>query len=86
MTIELETEVYGLIMRSMKLFCISCVNEIKKGVICKEVSSFLTRIANKIIASALVRLTHDLNRNFVRADDTRNGSEETATAFTVSQI
>ena len=35
--------------------------------------------------SALVQLTHNLNRNFVRADDARNGSEETATAFTVSK-
>ncbi len=39
-------------------------------------SSFLTLVA---------RLTHNLNRNFVRADDARNGSEETVTAFTVSQ-
>ncbi len=29
--------------------------------------------------------THNLNRNFVRADDARNGSEETAKAFTVSK-
>ncbi len=33
----------------------------------------------------LNNLTHNLNRNFVRADDARNGSEETAT-FTVSKL
>ncbi len=46
--------------------------------------SFLTLVANKIIASALIgaRLTH---RKFVRTDVTTQDSEETATAFTASQ-
>ncbi len=31
------------------------------------------------------RLSHRLNRTFVRTDDTTQDSEETATAFTVSR-
>ncbi len=47
---------------------------------------FVTLVANKLIASAFsARLTHNLNRKFVQADDARKGSEETATAFTVSK-
>ncbi len=43
-------------------------------------------------STALLQLTNSIalqcktnSRNFVRADDARNGSEETATAFTVSK-
>ncbi len=44
--------------------------------------SFLTLVANKRFGA---RLSHRLNRKFVRTDDTTQDSEETATAFTVSQ-
>ncbi len=44
--------------------------------------SFLTLLASDLIGA---RLSHWLNRKFVRTDDTIQDSEETATAFTVSQ-
>ena len=47
-------------------------------------SSFLTLVANKQLGFS-ARLTHKFNRKFVRTDVAMNDSEETATAFTVSQ-
>ena len=44
-------------------------------------SSFPTLVVNKQLALFSARLTHNFNRNFVRAD-ARNGSEAEETAFT----
>ncbi len=43
---------------------------------------FFTLVASKRFGA---RLSHWLNRKFVRTDDTTQDSEETATAFTVNQ-
>ncbi len=47
--------------------------------------SFFTLLANKYSKRFGARLSHRLNRKFVRTDDTTQDSEETATAFTASQ-
>ena len=43
---------------------------------------FLSLVANKKLALFSARLTHMLNRKYVRTDDAMKDSEETATAIT----
>ncbi len=64
-----EVEVHGWLLSGIEELTILCC-------------SFLTLVANKRFGA---RLSHRLNRKFVRTDDTTQDSEETATALTVSQ-
>ncbi len=68
-----EVEVHGWLLSGSEELTILCC-------------SFFTHLANKINSKRFgARLSHRLNRKFVRTDDTTHDSEEIATAFTVSQ-